>query len=108
MNTTTSAQNASSPGTLRIFTARRIHTMDESLPLATAVGVIDDRIVAVGDMASMAPWREGRDVVVDERLKDKILLPGFIDNHVHPFLGGLMTPTESHPRPTRQNATASC
>jgi len=29
MNTTTSAQNASRPGTLRIFTARRIHTMDE-------------------------------------------------------------------------------
>lgn len=94
MNTTISAQNPSRPGTLRIFTARRIHTMDESLPLATAVGVIDDRIVAVGDMASMMPWREGRDVVVDERLKDKILLPGFIDNHVHPFLGGLMTPTE--------------
>ena len=70
MNMTTSAQNASRPGTLCIFTARRIHTMDESLPLATAVGVIDDRIVAVGDMASMTPWREGRDVVVDERLKD--------------------------------------
>jgi predicted amidohydrolase YtcJ len=82
------------PGPLRIFVARRIHTMDESLPLATAVGVIDDRIVAVGDLASMAPWREGREVVLDERLKDKVLMPGFIDNHVHPFLGALMTPME--------------
>ena len=80
--------------TLRIFTARRIHTMDESLPLATAVGVIDDRIVAVGDLASMAPWREGREVVVDESLADKVLLPGFIDNHLHPFLGALLTPME--------------
>jgi predicted amidohydrolase YtcJ len=79
---------------LRIYTARRVHTMDESLPLATAVGVIGDRIVAVGDMASMAPWREGREVVVDERLKDKVLMPGFIDNHVHPFLGALLTPME--------------
>ena len=79
---------------LRIFTAKRIHTMDESLPLATAVGVIDDRIVAVGDLASMAPWREGREVVVDERLKEKVLMPGFIDNHLHPFLGALLTPME--------------
>lgn len=82
------------PGVLRIFTAKRIHTMDESLPLATTVGVIDDRIVAVGDLASMAPWREDREVVVDERLKDKVLMPGFIDNHLHPFLGALLTPME--------------
>ena len=79
---------------MRIFLARRIHTMDESLPHATAVGVIGDRIVAVGDLESMAPWREGREVVIDESLRDKVLLPGFIDNHVHPFLGALLTPME--------------
>ncbi len=82
------------PAPLRIFTARRIHTMDESLPYATAVGVIGDRIVAVGDLASMAPWREGREVIVDERLADKVLMPGFIDNHLHPYLGAIMTPME--------------
>jgi hypothetical protein len=79
---------------MRIFVARRIHTMDESLPQATAVGIIGDRIVAVGDLASMAPWREGREVTVDDSLRDKVLLPGFIDNHVHPFLGALLTPME--------------
>lgn len=79
---------------MRIFVARRIHTMDESLPYATAVGVIGERIVAVGDLDSMAPWREGREVIVDESLRDKVLMPGFIDNHVHPFLGALLTPME--------------
>ena len=79
---------------LRIFLARRIHTMDESLPLATAVGVIGERIVAVGDMATMEPWKAGREVVVDTSLRHKILMPGFIDNHVHPFLGALLTPME--------------
>lgn len=79
---------------LRIFTCRAIHTMDESLPLATAVGIIDDLIVAVGDLASMAPWRVGREVILDTSLQDKVLLPGFIDNHVHPFLGALLTPME--------------
>ena len=90
------ANSPSNPrsGPLRIFIAKRIHTMDESLPEATAVGVIDDRIVAVGDIASMAPWRDGREVIVDERLADKILMPGFIDNHLHPYLGSIMTPME--------------
>ncbi|MEY2953598.1 MAG: N-substituted formamide deformylase, partial [Pseudomonadota bacterium] len=87
-------KTASRPGVLRIFIAKRIHTMDESLPVATVVGVIDDRIVAVGDLASMAPWREGREVIVDECLSGKVLMPGFIDNHVHPFLGALLTPME--------------
>lgn len=68
--------------------------MDESLPFATAVGVIGTRIVAVGDMATMEPWKQGREVIVDLTFRDKFLLPGFIDNHVHPFLGALLTPME--------------
>lgn len=79
---------------LTIYTAKRIVTMDESLPEATAVGVIGDRIVAVGDPDSMSVWREGRKVTVDDRLRDRVLMPGFIDNHVHPFLGSLLLPTE--------------
>jgi predicted amidohydrolase YtcJ len=91
------------PAALTIFTARRIHTMDESLPLATAVAVSEGRIVAVGDLESMAPWREGRQVTVDERFADKVLLPGLIDNHIHPFLGAILMPTEHiAPEPWRQ------
>ena len=78
---------------LTIYPARKIITMDASLPEATAVAVCGDRIVAVGDMASIAPWREGRKVTVDERLADKVLMPGLIDNHVHPWLGALLLPT---------------
>lgn len=89
---------------LTIYTARRIHTMDESLPQATAVGVCEGRIVAVGNLASMDPWREGRRVTVDERFADTILLPGFVDNHIHPFLGALLMPTEHiAPEPWRQD-----
>ncbi|MEZ5660036.1 MAG: amidohydrolase [Burkholderiaceae bacterium] len=79
---------------MTIYTARRVITMDESLPHATAVAVADGRIVAVGSLESMAPWREGRTVTVDERFADKVLMPGFIDNHVHPFLGAILLPTE--------------
>lgn len=79
---------------LRIFLARRVHTMDESLPLATAVGVIGTQIVAVGDMATMEPWKSGRETIVETAFRDKVLFPGFIDNHLHPFLGALLTPME--------------
>ena len=78
---------------ITIYPAKKIITMDASLPEASAVAVCADRIVAVGDMASMAPWREGRTVRVDARLADKVLLPGLIDNHVHPWLGALLLPT---------------
>lgn len=88
---------------MTIFTARRIHTMDESLPEATAVAVAGGRIVAVGDLASMAPWRESRPVRIDERFADRVLLPGLIDNHIHPFLGALLMPMEQiAPEPWRQ------
>lgn len=79
---------------LTIFKARRIITMDDSLPEATAVGVIAGRIVAVGDLASMAPWQAGRTVQIDERFQDKVLMPGLIDNHIHPFLGAMLMPME--------------
>ena len=77
---------------ITIFPARKVITMDESLPEATAIAVSEGRIVAVGDMDSMAPWREGRTVTVDARLEKKVLLPGLIDNHVHPWLGALLQP----------------
>ncbi|MBX3641731.1 MAG: amidohydrolase [Rubrivivax sp.] len=81
-------------GRLTIYRARRIHTMDESLPEASAVAVCDGRIVAVGDVESFAPWHEGREVVFDDRFADKVLLPGLIDNHIHPFLGAILMPME--------------
>ncbi|MEZ5741919.1 MAG: amidohydrolase [Burkholderiaceae bacterium] len=79
---------------MTIYIARRIVTMDDSLPEATAVAVIGERIVAVGDVDSMQAWRDNRQVTIDETFKDKVLMPGFIDNHVHPFLGAILLPSE--------------
>lgn len=64
------------------------------MPEATAVAVSEGRIVAMGSLDSMAPRHEGRDVTVDERFAGQLLLPGLIDNHIHPFLGALLMPME--------------
>lgn len=99
MTSTTTGSHAA----LTIFSARRIHTMNESLSQATAVAVAEGRIVAVGDMESMAPWLEGRQVTIDNRFADKVLLPGLIDNHIHPFLAAINVPMEQiAPEPWRQ------
>jgi len=89
-----SGQGKSPMEHLTIFTARRIITMDPSLPEATAVAVSGGRIVAVGDLASMEPWLRGREATLDDRFADLVLMPGLIDNHIHPFLGALLMPME--------------
>ena len=63
-----------------------VRTVDPARPLADAVAVEGDRIVAVGDLADV---REavGADHVVDDRFADRVLVPGLIDQHLHPILG---------------------
>jgi predicted amidohydrolase YtcJ len=87
--------NSSAPiEAITVFLAKRIITMDETLPEATAVAVSQGRVVAVGAMHEMTPWMQGRQVTVDRQFEDKVLMPGLIDNHIHPFLGALLMPQE--------------
>ena len=73
-------------GQLTVYPARKIVTMDPSMPTATVVAVRDDRIVAVGTMDTLRPWLDAYEYEIDDRLEDKVLLPGFIDPHLHPSL----------------------
>ena len=76
-----------------VYRAARIHTMDPARPVATAVAVREGRIVAVGDAQALT--RElGPDARLDERFATKTLLPGFVDNHLHPILAALVLPME--------------
>tara|TARA_R110001592_G_scaffold363398_2_gene688057 strand:+ start:126255 stop:127976 length:1722 start_codon:yes stop_codon:yes gene_type:complete len=76
---------------LVVYTARKIITMEPALPEATAVAVANGRIVSVGTLETLQPWLARGDVTIDRSLEDKILLPGFIDPHVHPSLPAVLT-----------------
>lgn len=76
---------------LTVLRAKRILTMEPDLPEATAVGILDGRIAGVGAMSDLQPWLDHHEHVVDDSLADKVLLPGFIDPHVHPLLPAILT-----------------
>jgi hypothetical protein len=60
----------------------RIWTGEESIPWATAVAIRGNHIVYVGKKQEAEAFiRKGHTRVLD--LKGKLVLPGFIDNHVH-------------------------
>ena len=80
------------PEPLKVYTARKIHTMNPSLPEATAVAVRGGRIVEVGSLETLAPWLAAHEHEIDARFADKVIMPGFIDPHLHPTMAALLLP----------------
>lgn len=69
-----------------IFSNGRIYTLDDEMPWADAVAVRGDTIVYVGDAEGAAEHAGGETRRID--LAGQLMLPGFIDTHVHPVGGG--------------------
>lgn len=75
---------AESPEKLTIYRAKEIVTMNIENPTAEAVAVRGTRIVAVGSMEDLKPWMDAYPHKIDDTFKDKVLMPGLIDPHLHP------------------------
>jgi predicted amidohydrolase YtcJ len=79
------------PADVTVFEAKTIITMEPSLPSAKFVAVADGVILGTADtLAALDPWTRGRKVSVDRRFAKNILMPGFIDPHVHPMQAAIM------------------
>jgi predicted amidohydrolase YtcJ len=63
-----------------------VHTMNPKQPMAEAIAVLRNRIVAVGASPQMKDLAASGTKVIDA--KGKLLLPGFNDAHVHFLMGG--------------------
>ena len=72
-----------------VFTAKKIYTMDPGWPEATTVAVQDGTIVGVGTFDDVRLSLGTRRYVTDETLREKVLLPGFIETHGHPLTGAI-------------------
>ncbi|MFY7864404.1 amidohydrolase [Roseateles sp.] len=72
-----------------VFVAKKIVTMDPTQPSATAVAVRGGQILSVGSLADLQPWLKAHPHKIDTQFKDKVLMPGMIDPHMHPLLGAI-------------------
>ena len=61
-----------------------VYALDADRSRHQAVAVRDGRIAMVGDDVEVAEWRGSRTRIVD--LGGRLVLPGFIDAHLHPSL----------------------
>ncbi len=76
-----------------IYRARSVITMNDEQPRATTIAVHNGRIIAVGDEQSVVNSMAGEYVFSDEYV-GKVILPGLIDQHLHPMLGATTLTTE--------------
>ena len=75
---------ASSPSADTVYLNANVYTVDAELPTATAFAVTDGRFVTVGGTADVRPLIGKQTRVHD--LAGRTVLPGLIDDHIHPDL----------------------
>lgn len=77
-----------------VYPAKKILTMERANPQATAVAVLGRQIVAAGSLAEVKAFLGNKPYRVDEVFSSMVILPGFIDQHLHPLLGALTLAVE--------------
>ncbi len=80
------------PNTI-VYRAKRFITMDGEKPSATAIAVRDGRFIAVGSYEEVVADIDSEFTVSNE-FAEKIVMPGLIDQHLHPLLGASTLTTE--------------
>ncbi len=75
---------------ITIFPAKEIVTLDPGTPTAPAVAVMDGRILGVGTLEEVRGWVTNEEVEVDRRFENAVIVPGFIEAHMHPQLTGVL------------------
>jgi len=66
---------------MQVLYNAHIHTLDDNYPMAEALAIGGDRIVAVGDDHTIRSHCEGMAELVN--LGGKVVIPGLTDAHIH-------------------------
>ena len=88
--TATTPQPGSAPGKIVIYTAKTIVTLDPGTPTAQAVAVMDGKILGVGALDEVRGWITNEEFEIDRRFQDAVIVPGFIEPHMHPQFAGVL------------------
>lgn len=75
-------------GTVTVYAAKKIVTMDPGWPEATAVAVRDGRILSVGTLDDLKPWLDKYPHRIERQFENNVIYPGFVEAHSHPLIGG--------------------
>ena len=76
----------------RIVIAKEVVTIDDNYPNADAIYIKEDRIHSVGkkeDLIGKYP-----DIFIDFSYEENIIVPGFIEHHIHPLLAAITMNSE--------------
>ena len=87
------AGSLAQPGAAVIYVAREFITMDPKQPRADAIAVKDGKFIAVGTRAEVEA-AAGKGARLDQSFGDKVVIAGFIEQHVHPVLAALTMNTK--------------
>ncbi len=88
-----------------VFRNGPIYTVAEAAPWAQAVAVRGNTIAHVGDEAGAMALVGPDTRVID--LRGRLLMPGFVEGHIHPFLGAFLTSGVDLQLPTGADALAA-
>ncbi len=76
-----------------VYEAAKIITMEPGFPDARYVATADGIVLGLGKtLDDLNAWTEGRDVTVDRQFAKNILMPGFVEPHIHPMQTIMMLP----------------
>ncbi len=76
-----------------IFHTGTTITMEPGYPKAKYIAVADGIILGLAQtIEELEPWTKGRTVTIDQRLATSVVMPGFIEPHIHPMQTIMMLP----------------
>ncbi len=76
-----------------IYEADTIITMEPGFPEAKYVATSEGIVLAVAqELEELSACTQGREVTVDRRFASQVLMPGFIEPHIHPMQAVMMLP----------------
>ncbi|WP_226634154.1 amidohydrolase [Novosphingobium profundi] len=72
-----------------VYVGREVLTLNPDAPSAEAVAVAHGRIIDVGTLEGIEGRLPEGSYTVDRSFEDKVIVPGFVEQHLHPLLGAL-------------------